>query len=618
VEKNITRLKKELNLLDVYSLITGSIIGAGLFLLPGIAHARAGNAVVLSYLLAGLLVSTAMFSMAELISAMPKAGGDYFVVKRIMGPAVGTIAGLLSWFFLSLKSALALMGMAVFTRFITDINIHTLSIGIALIFLLLNVIGIKKAGITQVVLTMGLLALLIFFIIRGFWGINVQRFRVFAPNGFLPIIATTGFIFVTYGGILKCAAVAGEIKNPGRTIPLGMILSLATVSVVYIMCVFITAGALDADVLHKSPIPLNDAAASFMGTAGMVIMCIAAILACVTTANGGIMAASRYPLALSQDGLLPDVFSRINKRFKTPHIAILATGIFIILSLFLNIEGIAEVGSTVLLLTFILANLCLLIMRESRIQNYQPSFRSPFYPWLQIIGIIGFLFIIYQMGMTLFLMSIALGVGGFLVYWFYGRAKATTESALLHLIQRITDKDLLLGGSLESELKEIVREREGVVKDRFDELIEKCAVLDVDGTMSLEEFYKLAAETLSADIHLSYDAIFKELIERENECTTVISPAIAIPHIIIEGEHISDILMARCKGGIKFSENAPHIHTVFILMGTKDERNFHLRALSAIAQIVHDTHFEKKWMTARNKQALRDIVLLGTRKRMNQ
>jgi len=106
-------------------------------------------------------------------------------------------------------------------------------------------------------------------------------------------------------------------------------------------------------------------------------------------------------------------------------------------------------------------------MRECHIKNYKPVFRSPFYPWVQIIGIIGFIFLICQMGMILFLTSIAFCFVGFLIYWFYGRASANKESALLHLIQRITDKDLLLEGSLESELKEIVREREDVVKDHL-------------------------------------------------------------------------------------------------------------------------------------------------------
>jgi amino acid transporter/mannitol/fructose-specific phosphotransferase system IIA component (Ntr-type) len=608
-------LKKELELIDVYSLITGSIIGAGLFLLPGLAHAKAGNAFILSYILAGLLVSTSMLSMAELISAMPKAGGDYFVVKRVLGPAIGTISGILSWFFLAQKSALALYGMSIFTDMILPMNIHVISIVLAVIFIVLNILGVKEAGRIQVFLTLLLLASLLAYIFRGFWGIDLERYGNFAPYGFLPVFSTAGFIFVTYGGILKCVAVAEEIKNPGRTIPLAMILSLLTVTFVYVFAVIITTGVLDADVFHKSATPLNDAAKRFMGAPGIILMAFAAILACVTTANGGIMAASRYPLALSHDGLLPNFLSSINKRFKTPHVAIIFTGGFVILSLFLNLEFLAKASSTFLILTYVVANSCLLIIRESRIQNYQPTFRSPLYPWLQIAGIIGYIFILYQMGMESLLITFVLVTLGFMVYWFYGRARAEKEYALLHLVERIINKDLPLTGQLETELKQIIREREGLVKDRFDDLVEKCNVLDIDMDMSMEEFYKKVTDVLSSDINLPAENILEKLVEREIDTTTVISPTIAVPHIIIEGEHVFDIILVRSKKGIFFSESASHIHTVFVLIGSRDERNFHLRALSSIAQIIHDPHFEKKWMSAKNDQALRDIILLGARKR---
>ena len=103
------------------------------------------------------------------------------------------------------------------------------------------------------------------------------------------------------------------------------------------------------------------------------------------------------------------------------------------------------------------------------------------------------------------------------------------------------------------------------------------------------------------------------LIERERETSTIIAPGIAIPHIIVDGENKFEILLARAKKGIVFSERFDDIKTVFILAGTMDERNFHLRALSSIAQIIHDHKFSKKWMAARNTEALREVILLGKR-----
>jgi mannitol/fructose-specific phosphotransferase system IIA component (Ntr-type) len=102
-------------------------------------------------------------------------------------------------------------------------------------------------------------------------------------------------------------------------------------------------------------------------------------------------------------------------------------------------------------------------------------------------------------------------------------------------------------------------------------------------------------------------------MERENESSTALGPGFAIPHIVIEGEKKFDILIARSRKGVRFSDHAPKVTAVFFLLGTKDERNFHLRALSAIAQIIQDPDFERKWMSAKNSEVLRDIVLLGER-----
>jgi mannitol/fructose-specific phosphotransferase system IIA component (Ntr-type) len=131
----------------------------------------------------------------------------------------------------------------------------------------------------------------------------------------------------------------------------------------------------------------------------------------------------------------------------------------------------------------------------------------------------------------------------------------------------------------------------------------------------METFFKLVTDSMAKDLNVKPGVLFNLLMDREKQSSTVLSPGLAIPHIIIEGEHTFNILLARCKEGIIFPDSVPRIHAVFVLMGTMDERNFHLRALAAIAQIVQDHHFEKKWKSAKSKEALRDIVLLGKRMR---
>ena len=611
---NIFMLKKELNLLDVFCIASGSMISSGLFILPGIAHAQAGPAVIFSYFFAGLLAMTGMLSQAELVSAMPKAGGTYFYVTRTMGPAIGTVDGLLTWFSLCLKSAFALGGMAAFMVFIIKIDIHIIAIGLCLFFVILNIIGVKEAAKAQIALVLALLAILILYVVCGLPKIDLQQFKSFVPYGYHSIFVTAGLVFVSFGGLLKVASVAEEVKNPGKVIPMAMILSLVVVSVLYMLVIFVTSGVLGAEVLDKSITPISDGAFVFMGSGGRIALSIAAILAFVSTANAGIMAASRYPLALSRDGLLPKTLMKTNDKYKTPHISLIITGLFMVAALCLDLTALAKAASSALLLTYIFSCLCLIIMRESRLQNYQPSFRAPLYPWIQFVGVIGFSFLLYEMGKEAFIISSTLMSGGFFVYWFYGRIRSTREFALLHLIERITAKELTTR-SLETELKEIIHERDDVIKDRFDHIIEKSEILDIEKTISVDELFRVVSLSISKSIGVPSENIFEKLIEREKESTTVITPCLAVPHIIIEGEHLFTIHLIRCKEGIVFSDDAQKVKIVFLLLGTKDERNLHLRVLSAIAQLIQEPEFESKWLQAKSTEDLRDIILLGKRRR---
>jgi mannitol/fructose-specific phosphotransferase system IIA component (Ntr-type) len=482
------------------------------------------------------------------------------------------------------------------------------------VFLFINLIGIKEAGRTQVVLVVGLLGLMLLYIVAGLPTVRIERFSPFVPRGMASVFFTTGFVFVSYAGLLKIASVAEEIKHPAKNIPLGMILSLLVVSVLYTLMVFVTTGVLDAQKLSQSLTPISDGAEVFMGSAGKIALGIAAILAFLSTANAGIMTAARSLIPLSRDDLLPAFFGKVNARFATPHNALIVTGGFVILSLFLKLEILVEAASVVLILTNLLSCTSVIILRESRLHNYQPRFRAPLYPWIQILGIVGFGFLIIKMGTEALLISCLLIIVAVFIYWFYGRIRANREYALLHLIERVTAKELTTY-SLESELREIIKERDDIIRDRFDSIVEECAVLDIKESVSLEEFFRQAANAMSEQLGLDASVLFDLLVQREEETSTVLNPDLAIPHIIIEGERTFDMLLVRARKGVTFSPEYPEVNTIFVLVGTKDERNFHLRALSAIAQIIQDPTFEKKWMAATNKQALRDIVLLGKRKR---
>jgi len=620
----MAQLRKQLGALDVFAVAAGAMISSGLFVLPAIAFTEAGPAVILSYLFASILIIPSVLSKAELSTAMPRAGGTYFFVERSLGPIWGLFSGLANWFSVALKSAFAIVGMALLIEVVLQMvfpvqlepwHFKTIAVLCCLAFTALNIISVKHTSRFQVLLVGILLTILALFVLFGVSSVEAVRYKGFIEKGWAAVFATSGLVFISFGGLTKVASIAEEVKYPGKNLPLGMILAWFAVTVFYLGVIIITVGVIDGQELAASHIPISLAASKFMGSAGFAILGLAAIAAFVTTANGGILAASRSPLAMSRDRLLPPLLAHINSRFKTPHISILLTGGFMIAAIvFLDIVVLVKTASTLMIILFILDNASVIIMRESRIQSYRPMFKSPLYPYIHIFAIIAYGVLIIDMGLVPLL--ITAGFIGLSAAWFllYVYRRVSRASAVMHVVERVTDRELKTV-TLENELRDILLERDDIIEDRFDQLIRECEVLDIQGEESAEKIFRQVSGILAGRLGTNEFVLFEKFLHREAEGGTVVQPGFAIPHIVVEGENKFDILLVRARDGINFPHAPDPVRIMFVLAGSKDERNYHLRALMAIAQIAQEKQFEQRWLAARDTQGLRNLILLSTRKR---
>jgi amino acid transporter/mannitol/fructose-specific phosphotransferase system IIA component (Ntr-type) len=620
----LAKLKKQLGSLDVFAVAAGAMISSGLFVLPAIAYAKAGPAMILSYLFASLLIIPSLLSKAELSTAMPRAGGTYFYVERSLGPIWGLFGGLANWFSVALKSAFAVVGMAVlievvmqevFGTQLSPWQLKTIAVVCCLVFTTMNIVSVKHTSRFQVWLVGILLALLAFFVVFGAGRVEAVRFKGFLDKGWFNVFATAGLVFVSFGGLTKVASIAEEVKNPGKNLPLGMLLAWAVVALFYIAVIVITVGLVDGPELTGSLMPISLAAGKFAGSAGFAILGLAALAAFITTANGGILAASRYPMAMSRDQLLPPRLARISERFQTPHTSVLLTGLFMIAAIvFLEIELLVKTASTLMIILFILVNASVIIMRESRIQSYRPKFKSPLYPYFHIFAIVAYGALIVDMGWVPLLITtgfIGLSAAWF---WLYVYRRVSRASAVMHIVERVTDRELK-SVTLENELRDILLERDDVIEDRFDRLIRECQILDIEGAISAEDIFRRVSTILAEKLGTNEYVLLEKFLHREAEGGTVIQPGFAIPHIVVEGENKFDVLLIRARDGINFPHAPDPVKIMFILAGSKDERNYHLRALMAIAQVAQEKDFEKRWLAARDTEAIRNLILLSTRKR---
>ncbi|WP_138006554.1 amino acid permease [Halalkalirubrum salinum] len=471
------QLERDLGLPAVTAISIGAMVGSGIFILPGLAMKMAGPAVVFAYFLAGVLVLPAALSKSEMATAMPEAGGTYLYIERAMGPLFGTIAGVGTWFSLTFKGALALVGGAPYLVLLFDLPVTPVALAVAALLIVLNIVGAKQTGRMQIAIVAVMLAVMIWFIVVGAPSVEGARFEGFFGSGYEGILGATGFVFVSYAGVTKIASVAEEVENPDRNLPLGILGSLIITAGIYVAIVTVMVGVADEAALTNTDTPMQVAASAALPTVGVAAVVVAALLALISTANAGILSSSRYPFAMSRDGLAPGIFERVSDRFETPVNAITITGgVLLLLIAFVPIDDIAKLASAFKILVFILINVALIAFRQGSIEAYNPSFTSPLYPVPQLVGIVGGFVLLRYIGFVPLVGAVVIIAGSMAWYYafVYRRGGVAREGAMTDALRRSVGRDVV--EQTESEIETDSNEVLVAVTEQTDPAVEQSLI----------------------------------------------------------------------------------------------------------------------------------------------
>lgn len=437
-------LKRSLGLYAVLTISIGAMIGSGIFVLPGIAFDIAGPAVILAFVLAGVVVLPAALSKSEMATAMPEAGGTYLYIDRAMGPLMGTIAGFGVWFSLVFKAAFALVGLSAYLEFFFDHPERPVAAALAVVLIIVNLAGVRQTARVQAILVSVVLVMLVGFVILGAPNTVPDRYEPFFSEGISGLLSATAVVFVSYIGVTKVASVAGEVKRPGRNIPVSILTSVAVAMLLYPAVVAVMVGVTPAEELAHTETPVLVAASQFLGDFGTYLVAGMAVLALLSMANAGIIASARYPFAMARNGLAPSVLERIGVRSGAPVAGIAVTGcVLLLLVLFVPLIELAKLASAFQLLVFALTNLAVIAFREAHVEWYKPEFKSPWYPAPQIFGIVAALLLLTQMGIIPIVGATLIIAGGVGWYLAFGQSRAVKESAARDALRLREDANLV-------------------------------------------------------------------------------------------------------------------------------------------------------------------------------
>ncbi len=562
------------------------------------------------------MVILSILSKIELSTAMPRAGGVYYFLDRSLGSLIGTIGGVGVWLVLILKVSFSLVGIGAYLNLFFDkFSITPIAIGLAILLGILNFFGAKKSSSLQRVLGLSLIIILTAFISSGVPHLDFNNYKGMFDFEFLDLISTSGLVFISYVGVTKIASLSEEITNPEKNIPLGIFLALTTAFLFYVLGSLIILGVLPISQVSNNLTALTSVQKHIFGTPGVIIISVAAIMAFISVANSGILSASRYPLAMSRDHILP-TFLRKSTRFDTPSYSLYITLAMIILVLTsFNPIKIAKLASTFQLLIFAFICVAVMVMRESRIESYDPGYKSPFYPCMQILGILASLFLITQLGVLSIVFAIGLILIGFVWYWNYSRLHVARNGAIYHIFERLGKQRYQV---LDTELRGILKEKGLRKDDPFDEIIQRSVVFDIDKKDNFESIVGKVARRMEYTLKLDHKEIIARIMEGTRVGATPVTHSFALPHFRLDTIEHPEIVLVRSKPGIEIEVFNPLTHDVeevktvnglFFLCSPENNPTQHLRILAKIAGRVDDDDFINKWNLATDEHEIQEAIL---------
>ncbi len=415
IQERVT-FARGLGLFDATMIGIGAMIGAGIFVLTGIAAGEAGPAAILAFTLNGAVTLLTAFSYAELSSAIPEAGGGYSFVKRALPGPIGFISGWMLWFAYTVACSLYALGFAsyfweFFHKYLPEFS-HLaqstlgvesssalVTILVCAFFIYLNARGAEVTGKAENIITVGKILVLMIFIAYGLQQIGLtpqatmDNFSPFFAKGMGGVMVAMGLTFIAFEGYDLIATVAEEIKNPERNIPKATFISLGVTVVVYLLIVFVSLGAVHPEgttswafLGEYGETAIVRAADSFMPAFGVATIVFGGILSTMSALNATVLASSRVAFSMGRDRWLPESVARIHPRRRTPHIAIYTTGVILLLvALAFPIEVVGSAASLMFLLTFTLVNLSLVVLRR-KLPDIDRKYRVPLFPYVPLLG----------------------------------------------------------------------------------------------------------------------------------------------------------------------------------------------------------------------------------------
>ncbi|MCY4144910.1 MAG: amino acid permease [Chloroflexi bacterium] len=466
-------LVRSLGLFDITMIGVGAMIGAGIFVLTGIAAGTAGPALILAFALNGVITVLTAMVYAELGSAIPEAGGGYLWVKEGLPGPNGFLAGWMSWFAHAVAGSLYGVGFGGFIYELMRILLldpaahHDEHVGvflqaplqlpfglalteaelvqklfavlIILLFLYINYRGTSETGAVGNIVTVLKVIIIGIFIISGLFVIfgepaRLESFQPFDPNGIIGIVSAMGLTFIAFEGYEIIVQAGEEVREPRKNIPRAVFLSLAIVVPIYMLVAVVIIGAVDPPagvpifewLGDLGEIGIARAAAQFMPFGTFLIM-VGGLLSTMSALNATTFSSTRVSFAMGRDRALPDSFSSVSSTTRTPHVALGWSGVLILfVALTLPIEDVAASADIMFILLFLQVNLAVITIRGKYGKDLKYGFLLPFFPILPMIAI-GMQFLLL---LSLFNVSILAWIyaavwvgGGLLIYFFYANPR---------------------------------------------------------------------------------------------------------------------------------------------------------------------------------------------------